>query len=117
MDAGRSGRENPAMASYRFTTYERTDTPRYIVVWDLQRNVVECRRLDPGTDLHSEMATTIERLAGEGWRAEGGAEYGFVFIRNGDQRRLLALTPRDPHDLTGQSFSPFASTPRRGHQG
>jgi hypothetical protein len=32
-----------------------------------------------------------------------------VFIRNGAERRLLMLTPRDPYDTAPQSFDPFAS--------
>ena len=65
----------------------------------------EC--LEPGTDLQAAMAAAIDRLAGAGWQAEGSAEYGFVFIRRGDDRRLLAITERDPYDRTSQSFSPF----------
>jgi hypothetical protein len=53
------------------------------------------------------MAATIERLAGDGWQAEGGAEYGFVFIRRKGERRLLMLTPRDPYSAAPQSFNPF----------
>jgi hypothetical protein len=34
------------------------------------------------------MMAAIERLKGKGWEAEGNADYGFVFIRNGDERRL-----------------------------
>jgi hypothetical protein len=55
------------------------------------------------------MAATIGRLASEGWQAEGSAEYGFVFIRHGADRRLLMLTERDPYTGAPQSFSPFRS--------
>jgi hypothetical protein len=54
------------------------------------------------------MAATIERLASEGWEAEGDAQYSFVFIRRDAERRLLMLTPRDPYDTAPQSFSPFS---------
>ncbi|MEA3197456.1 MAG: hypothetical protein QOF32_1508 [Gammaproteobacteria bacterium] len=53
------------------------------------------------------MAAAIKRFADEGWQTEGGAEYGFVFIRRVDERRLLMLTPRDPYDTTAQAFNPF----------
>jgi hypothetical protein len=53
------------------------------------------------------MAAAIERLEGEGWQAEGSAEYGFVFIRREPERRLLMLTPRDPYCTAPQSFDPF----------
>jgi hypothetical protein len=53
------------------------------------------------------MAAAIDRLAGDGWQAEGSAKYGFVFVRRGTERRLLTLTERDPRDTSPQSFSPF----------
>ena len=81
--------------------------PRYMVVWDLQWNMIECQRLEAGADLSGAMAVTIERLSGEGWQAEATPEYGFVFIRREAERRLLMLTPRDPQSTGAQSFSPF----------
>jgi hypothetical protein len=53
------------------------------------------------------MTATIKRLASDGWRPEAEPEYGFVFIRRESERRLLMITPRDPYDITSQSFSPF----------
>ncbi len=38
------------------------------------------------------MAATLERLASDGWIAEATLEYGFVFIRREDERRLLMLS-------------------------
>jgi hypothetical protein len=64
---------------------------------------------EPAADVSGAMAAAIERLESEGWQAEGGAEYGFVFIRRETDRRLLMLTPRDPYDTRAQSFSPFKS--------
>jgi hypothetical protein len=78
-----------------------------VVVWDLQWTLIECQRLEPAADLSGAMAATIERLEGDGWQAEATPEYGFVFIRNGADRQLLMLTPRDPHENTPQAFSPF----------
>jgi hypothetical protein len=97
------------MGRYTFPAYNKVPTPRYVVVWDLHWHVLECQRLEPAADLSSAMATAIERLAGEGWEAEATPEYGFVFVRNGTDRRLLMLTPRDPHSTAPQSFSPFES--------
>ena len=95
------------MARYTFPAYVRSTQPSYVVVWDLQWHVLDCQRLEPAADLSGAMAAAIERLEGEGWQAEGSAEYGFVFIRRGDDRRLLSLTGRDPHDNRSQSFDPF----------
>jgi hypothetical protein len=97
------------MGRYRFTAYNKSSTPSYVVLWDLHWHVLECERLEPAADLSGAMAATIERLAGEGWQAESGAEYGFTFIRRETERRLLALTSRDPYDTAPQSFSPFRS--------
>jgi hypothetical protein len=97
------------MARYTFPAYNKSPTPRYVVVWDLQWLVLECQRLEPGADLSGAMAAAMGRLEAEGWLAEGSAEYGFVFIRRAGERRLLMLTPRDPCRTTSQSFSPFRS--------
>jgi hypothetical protein len=100
------------MGRYTFPAFNTARRPRYVVVWDLQWQVLECQRLEPAADSSSAMAAAIDRLQGEGWQAEGSAEYGFMFIRRGDDRRLLMLTPRDPYSTTSQSFSPFGSEVR-----
>jgi hypothetical protein len=95
------------MARYRFTAYQNDTQPRYLVIWDLQWQVLDSQRLEPATDLCGAMAAAIERLAGDGWQAEGSGEYGFVFVRREGERRLVMLTPRDPYSAAVQSFSPF----------
>ena len=95
------------MGRYTFPEFNKAPTPRYVVVWDLHWHVLECQRLEAATDLSGAMMAAIDRLEGEGWQAEATPEYGFVFIRREAERRLLMLTPRDPHDTAGQSFSPF----------
>jgi hypothetical protein len=95
------------MGRYTFPAYNKAPTPRYVVLWDLHWHALDCHCLEPAADLSVAMAAAIERLEAEGWQAEGGAEYGFVFIRRGGDRRLLMLTPRDPYETTAQSFNPF----------
>ena len=95
------------MTRYRFTAYQNDAQPRYIVLCDMQHQVIEVQRLDPAADLSGAMAATIERLEGDGWQAEGTPEYGFVFIRRAAERRLLMLTQRDPYSTAVQSFNPF----------
>jgi hypothetical protein len=97
------------MARYTFPAYNKASTTRYIVSGDLQWHVLDCQCLEPGSDLQAAMAAAIKRLESEGWQPEGRAEYGFVYIRRETERRLLALTERDPYDSTPQSFSPFRS--------
>jgi hypothetical protein len=95
------------MGRYQFSAFNKATTPRYVVLWDLYWQALECRRLEPGSDLREAMRATIAHLGGDGWQAEADPEYGFVFIRRSDERRLLMLTPRDPYDSTSQSFDPF----------
>ena len=95
------------MGRYTFPAFNTSTRPRYFVLWDLQWQLLDCRRLEPAADLSGEMAAAIERLEGEGWQAEATPEYGFVFIRRGIERRLLMLTPRDPRSTAAQSFTPF----------
>ena len=97
------------MGRYTFSAFNKAPTPRYLVVWDLQWQMIECEPLEPAADLSGAMAATIERLEAEGWHAEATPEYGFVFIRRGVERRLLMMTERDPHSTAVQSFSPFSS--------
>ena len=98
------------MSRYRFPAFNTASTPRYVVLWDLHWQVLDCRRLEPAADLSSAMASAIDRVAADGWKSESTPEYGFVFIRNGADRRMLMLTPRDPNSAAAQSFNPFRST-------
>jgi hypothetical protein len=68
------------MGRYTFPAYNKSPKPRYMVAWSMHWHVIECERLEPAADLSGAMAAAIARLEGEGWQAEGKAEYGFVFI-------------------------------------
>lgn len=95
------------MARYHRNVYAGAKTARYIVLFDLQWKIIECTRLESAADLAKSMTATLQRLTGEGWQAESIPRFGFVFLnRNGD-RRLLALTERNPFDTGPQTFSPF----------
>jgi hypothetical protein len=107
MDAACAARETSAMARYHHDVYARANTPRYLVVLDLQWQVIECERLQPSANLGSAMNTTINRLVGDGWKLENTVKFGFVFLNRNGIRRLLMLTERDPLDRGSQAFSPF----------
>jgi hypothetical protein len=98
------------MGRYRHPLYSRAKTPRYCVIFNLQWHILESVRFEPGADLPAAVAAAITRLADDGWRAEGNAEFGFVFLCRAKERRLLILTERDPFDRSPQSFSPFAAS-------
>ena len=97
------------MGRYTFPAFNKAATPRYVVVWDLQWQVIECERLEPAADLSGARAAAIERLDRDGSQAEATPQYGFAFNRNGAERRLLMLTPRDPQSVGPQSFNPYRS--------
>lgn len=79
---------------------------RYLVLQDLFRNVLEFETLAPRTDLRMAMASKLERLARDGWIAEGNIDYCTVFVHRGTERRHLMLTPKHPHDNSSQTFNP-----------
>jgi hypothetical protein len=107
MDAVSTTGETSAMARYQHNVYARANTPRYVVLFDLQWKIIECQCLEPGADLGSIMTAALQRLTEEGWQPESTPRFGFAFLNRGGIRRLLILTERDPHDVRPQAFSPF----------
>lgn len=99
------------MARYAFPAFNTTARRRYVVLWDLHWHILDCLCLEPVADLSEAMGATLARLGDEGWQAEAKPEYGFVFVRREAERRLLMLTPRDPHSTRTQSFNPFRLDP------
>ena len=102
-----AGHHNKEMGRYRHQVYAKATTPRWVTVFGLQWQVIESQRFEPASDLSGAMASAIERLAVDGWQIESEPRFGFAFIRRNGERRLLILTPKDPHDHAPQSFSPF----------
>jgi hypothetical protein len=95
------------MGRYQFPAFKIASTPRYLVVWDLHWQIIDCRRLEPASDLRAAMTAAVEHAGSAGWNPEGETDYAFVFMRRQSERRLLMLTPRDPYRTTPQAFSPF----------
>jgi len=102
------------MGRYKFIAYQNSSTPRYLVVYGLQWQIIDHQRFEPHADLFSVMMSKLQQLASEGWEAEDDARYGFVFIRRLGERRMLMLTPRDPFATSQQSFDPFKSASSSG---
>ena len=95
------------MGRYQFPAYAPASTPRFIVLWTLHWEVIECHRLEPQSDLSGAMTAAMVRFEGEGWRPECDASYGFTFLARGAERVLLLITARDPASSAQQTFSPF----------
>ena len=95
------------MTRYHHNVYASAKTARYLVLFDLPWQIIECQHLEPCADLRKAMTTIIDRLVSEGWEFEGTVRFGFVFLSRNGVRRLLILTERDPQDSRPQAFSPF----------
>jgi len=77
--------------------YPVAGRPHWLAISDLHRNLIDCTPVPAGANLAEVMATTIARLAAEGWRAESDGRHGFVFVQAVDgARRLVNLTSVDP---------------------
>jgi hypothetical protein len=95
------------MGRYRHQVYTNDTRPRWVAVFGLQWQVIESHRLELAADLPGAMTAAIERLAVDGGQIEAEPRFAFAFIRRAGERRLLMVTPKDPHDNRPQSFSPF----------
>ena len=95
------------MSRYVDNVYSPDARPRWLAVFGLQWQIIDCHRVEAAADLVGAMMEAIQRLARDGWHAEAEPRFGFVFIQRGDERRLLMLTPKDPYDKRLQSFNPF----------
>jgi len=51
------------MGRYAFPAFNTSPSPRYIVLWDLQWQMLACQRLEPAADLSGAMTATIEGLS------------------------------------------------------
>jgi hypothetical protein len=100
----------------RRNVYAKRTTTAYAVVWDLEWHLIECRRLDPGSDLYAALSETVDALEADGWHPEFEHAHGFVFVRQGAERRLVTVTGRDPYSDTQQSFNPFRTQRERNDQ-
>ena len=68
------------MRRTRHDIYANAATKRYVVVWTIHWQVVECEPVAAGKDLRRAMAATIERLAADGWQIESDTAHGFAFV-------------------------------------
>ena len=95
------------MSRARPDPFAYTTKQRYLVLWDLNWQIIECRSLDSATDLRSTLSTAINKLQRDGWYPEGTTDFGFLFLTRGLERRLLMVTARNPHERSSQSFNPL----------
>ncbi len=97
------------MGRVRRNVFAISGAQHYIVVWDLQWQIIDVVQPPRGQDLQAALAAAISRLERDGWACESAGEFGFAFVKRGHERRLVMLTARDPFASAAQSFSPFES--------
>jgi hypothetical protein len=68
------------MGHCRHQVYTNNTWPRWVTVFELRWQVIECRRVEPAANLTGAMAAAIARLAVEGWQIEAAPRFGFAFI-------------------------------------
>lgn len=95
------------MGRVRRNVFATSDAQHYIVVWDLQWQIIDVARPPRGHDPHAALTAAISRLERDGWTCESGGEFGFAFVKRAHERRLVMITARDPFASAAQSFSPF----------
>ena len=95
------------MRHNRYCGYLEQTNRGYLVAFDLQWNIIESRRVDPGLGAAAALAAFVKEFTARGWSTETEGSYGFVFVRRGGERMLLEVTPRDPLDVSTQSFNPY----------
>ena len=93
------------MPRHRFNPMADTRSPHWVVVSDMQQNLIACEALPAGADLREALQVVLTICAAEGWRAETDGAYGFTFIYRGTERRLVNLTPANPADNAGQGHA------------
>ena len=70
---------------------------RWLVLRDMFHNVLDATELPPGSDLRRSFADGLTAIEREGWQSEG-ASGAMVFVRRGNERRLLSVHEQDPHE-------------------
>jgi hypothetical protein len=88
--------------------------PCWLIVWDMQFNLLDSTELAPMTDLRQVMARTADEWREAGWTVESDARFGSFFCHRAGQRRLIAISPADPSQRTGGGPSWHESCPTCG---
>jgi hypothetical protein len=70
--------------------------PHWLVVSNMQGQILECKFLEPGADLWAALARTMDHLTSEGWTIEDDGRLGDFFCCRDGERRFVHLRPTDP---------------------
>ncbi len=92
----------------------RSARPSWLVVWDMQFNLLDSTELAPRTDLAAVIEASAAQWRERGWTVESGARFGSFFCNRAGERRLVAISAADPAQPTGGGPSRHESCPTCG---
>jgi hypothetical protein len=74
-----------------------SDAPRWLVVRNMHRAVLEHRGLPPGSDLRGAFALALAAHVKEGWLLERfSSDLACAFCSRGRERRAITIEAEDP---------------------
>jgi len=97
----------------RYVPIDESRVPHWLATYDVYRNVLACKPLAIGTDLHAAMRRAIAEREADGWTVENDGAYGFFFCNRDGERREVRMQPTDPAEpvpLNNTAASGISST-------
>jgi hypothetical protein len=86
---------------------EFTTAPRWYVVRTMHGAVVESRELPEGADLKRLFVASILEWMDAGWQlGEFASRSGTFFCNRHAERRMVSISPTDPHNERGSMYGP-----------
>jgi hypothetical protein len=80
-----------------FDSLEPTNEPRWYVVRNMHRAVLEVRPLSPGANLKRAFVAAMLEWIDTGWHLGEFSSTGAVFFcTKGNERRMVEISPSDP---------------------
>ena len=83
--------------------------PRWLVVRNMHRAILEQRLLAPGSDLYGAFIKALSAHVDDGWQMETfSSSHACAFCGRGRERRVITIESEDPNRaMTRNSFSPW----------
>ena len=97
MDRPTGGRYGWHMRRNVYDPLEPTKKPRWYVVRNMQRAVLEARQLEPTADLTRALVAAMQEHIDAGWQlGDFSSRKGHFFCSKGGERRMVEVSPSDP---------------------
>jgi hypothetical protein len=93
----------------RYEPLQRSTQPRWLVIRNMHRGILEHRRLDPDSDLYGVFIKALAAHVDRGYQMEEfSSGQACAFCNRGDERRMIVIEYVDPaQDTSYRSFSPL----------